>query len=163
VHKKIWSKETLIGGISRRKFLDLLGKAGGSLITLPFFASPGYGAAKGNPPQVSVVPSVPKKLLKNGLIVDGTGRKGFIGNLLMVGEKIEKIQPEDIPFTGEVIDCTDKVIAPGIIDVHSHMDWYLPIRGACGAEDPLHGPRRHHLRGGKLRIRRGWVQKGESL
>jgi N-acyl-D-amino-acid deacylase len=137
VHKKIWSKETLIGGISRRKFLDLLGKAGGSLIALPFFASPGYGAAKGNPPQVSVMPSIPKKLLKNGLIVDGTGRKGFMGNLLMVGEKIEKIQPGDIPFTGEVIDCTDKVIAPGIIDVHSHMDWYLPIQGHAELKIPF--------------------------
>ncbi len=27
------------------------------------------------------------------------------------------------------MDCTGSVIMPGIIDAHSHMDWYLPIKG----------------------------------
>ena len=29
------------------------------------------------------------------------------------------------------IDCTDRVVAPGFIDIHSHSDWLLP--------DPDHG------------------------
>ena len=68
-------------------------------------------------------------LLKNGLVVDGTGKKGFNGSLLIHDKKIEKISANEINVTGQVIDCSGLVIMPGIIDAHSHMDWYLPIKG----------------------------------
>ena len=70
--------------------------------------------------------STPHTLLKNGLIVDGTGSKAFKGSLLIKSHKIEKVIKEDVRFDGNTIDCTGKVIAPGIIDMHSHMDWVLP-------------------------------------
>ncbi len=68
----------------------------------------------------------PRTLLKNGLIVDGTGSKAFNGSLLINGHKIEKVIIEDASFDGNTIDCTGRVIAPGIIDMHSHMDSVLP-------------------------------------
>ena len=68
-------------------------------------------------------------LLKNGFVVDGTGKKGFNGSLLINDNRIEKIYPGEINATGRVIDCAGLVIMPGIIDAHSHMDWYLPIQG----------------------------------
>ena len=68
-------------------------------------------------------------LLKNGFVVDGTGEKGFNGSLLIHDNRIEKISPGEINATGRVIDCAGLVIMPGIIDAHSHMDWYLPIQG----------------------------------
>ena len=68
-------------------------------------------------------------LLKNGFIVDGTGEKGFNGSLLINDNRIEKISLCEINVTGRVIDCAGLVIMPGIIDAHSHMDWYLPIQG----------------------------------
>jgi len=68
-------------------------------------------------------------LLKNGFVVDGTGEKGFNGSLLIHDNRIEKISPGEIKATGRVIDCAGLVIMPGIIDAHSHMDWYLPIKG----------------------------------
>jgi N-acyl-D-amino-acid deacylase len=68
-------------------------------------------------------------LLKNGLIVDGTGKKAFYGDLLIRGERIETVTPADMIFGGKTIDCTGKVIAPGFIDAHSHMDWVLPVKG----------------------------------
>jgi N-acyl-D-amino-acid deacylase len=68
-------------------------------------------------------------LLKNGFIVDGTGKKGFNGSLLIHDNKIEKISAREIQAAGEVVDCAGLVIMPGIIDAHSHMDWYLPIKG----------------------------------
>ncbi len=68
-------------------------------------------------------------LLKNGLLVDGTGEKAFYGDLLINRDKIEAITPHDLQFDGKVIDCTGLVIAPGFIDMHSHMDWVLPIEG----------------------------------
>ena len=68
-------------------------------------------------------------LLKNGFVVDGSGEKGFNGSLLINDNRIEKISPGEITATGRVIDCAGLVIMPGIIDAHSHMDWYLPIQG----------------------------------
>jgi N-acyl-D-amino-acid deacylase len=68
-------------------------------------------------------------LLKNGFVVDGTGEKGFNGSLLINRSRIDKISPGEINMVGRVIDCTGLVIMPGIIDAHSHMDWYLPIQG----------------------------------
>ncbi len=67
-----------------------------------------------------------RTLLKNGLIVDGTGNKAFKGSLLINHHKIEKVITEDVSFDGNTIDCTGRVIAPGIIDMHSHMDSVLP-------------------------------------
>ena len=65
-------------------------------------------------------------LLKNGLLVDGTGKKGYRGNLLIIDDKIETLSQREIKTKAAVIDCTDKVIAPGFIDLHSHNDWFLP-------------------------------------
>jgi len=67
-----------------------------------------------------------RTLLKNGLLVDGTGQKAFTGSVLINNNKIEKIVNQEVLFDGHTIDCTGRVIAPGIIDMHSHMDWVLP-------------------------------------
>ncbi len=68
-------------------------------------------------------------LLKNGLIVDGTGKKGFTGDILINGPKIEAISETPISVESATFDCSGLVIAPGFIDVHSHMDWVLPLEG----------------------------------
>ncbi len=71
-------------------------------------------------------------LLKNGLILDGTGNKAFKGSLLINGDKIEDVIASDVVFDGPNIDCSGQVIAPGIIDMHSHMDWVTAaFRLAC--------------------------------
>lgn len=61
-------------------------------------------------------------LLKNGLIVDGTDRKGFPGDLLIKGPRIEEVFEKPVEMDCTTIDCSGKVIAPGFIDAHSHMD-----------------------------------------
>ena len=69
-------------------------------------------------------------LLKNGLIVDGTRRPGWVGDLLMAGEHIVamaapgQISPATLAAVEHLteVDCTDRVIAPGFIDVHTHDD-----------------------------------------
>ena len=67
-------------------------------------------------------------LLKDGLIVDGTGQPAYRGDLLIQDDRIEEVSSVPIDFEGEIIECTGKVIAPGFIDMHSHMDWILPAR-----------------------------------
>ncbi|MEP6789948.1 MAG: D-aminoacylase [Ramlibacter sp.] len=69
-------------------------------------------------------------LLENGLLVDGTGASGAPGDLLLVGDRIAAIGPglrDRLPAglalaDVQVRDCSDLVIAPGFIDVHTHDD-----------------------------------------
>jgi N-acyl-D-amino-acid deacylase len=79
----------------------------------------------------------PEILLKNGLIVDGTGAKGRIGNLLIKRSRIERVTEKAIPTNAKTIDCTGKVIAPGFIDAHSHYDWFLPSREKMELKAPF--------------------------
>lgn len=76
-------------------------------------------------------------LLKNGLIADGTGQKAYRGDLLIKGGRIEAVGPGQIEFGGETLDCAGKVVAPGFIDVHSHMDWVLPVEGHHELKSPF--------------------------
>jgi N-acyl-D-amino-acid deacylase len=76
-------------------------------------------------------------LLKSGLIADGTGEKAYPGDLVIEGGRIEAVGPGEIEFSGETIDCTGKVVAPGFIDVHSHMDWVLPARDHHELKSPF--------------------------
>jgi N-acyl-D-amino-acid deacylase len=78
-----------------------------------------------------------KIFLKNGLIVDGTGAKGFTGSLLLDKGVIATINPDKAPDDATVIDCTGLVIAPGFIDAHSHMDWVLPVKGRPEMKTPF--------------------------
>lgn len=76
-------------------------------------------------------------LLKNGYLVDGTGNPGYTGDLLIKGSQIETLSTEPIESECRSIDCTGKVIAPGFIDMHSHMDWILPIPGREELKSPF--------------------------
>lgn len=63
-----------------------------------------------------------KILIKNGLIVDGSGNDSFIADVLIVDEKIEKIGKITEKEEYELIDAKNKVVCPGFIDTHSHSD-----------------------------------------
>ncbi len=127
--------ETLTGTKqSRRKFLTLAGKVMAFLAAMPLLNITGRKAIASGVQASGLEPAISVKngnytLLKNGFIVDGTGKKGFQGNLLIDGDKIEKISEQEINAEGKVVDCTGLTVMPGIIDAHSHMDWYLPIKG----------------------------------
>ncbi len=68
-------------------------------------------------------------LLKSGFIIDGTGAGGYQGSLLIKDGVIYRISAGTVRAAATVIECAGKVIAPGFIDVHSHLDWRLPLRG----------------------------------
>lgn len=76
-------------------------------------------------------------VLKNGLIVDGTGDSPAVGNVLIRSGRIQRVSARPIRITGMVIDCTDRVIAPGFIDAHSHLDWHLPFKGHDALKYPF--------------------------
>lgn len=62
-----------------------------------------------------------KTAIINGLIVDGSGEKGYCGNILIDRGRIEKIG-SFAPYAEKIIDAHGCVVCPGFIDTHSHSD-----------------------------------------
>lgn len=62
-------------------------------------------------------------VIKNGCIVDGTGMPRIFGDLAILDGTIERLGGE-IPThqAREVIEADGKIVAPGVIDPHTHYD-----------------------------------------
>jgi N-acyl-D-amino-acid deacylase len=75
-------------------------------------------------------------LIRNGTIVDGTGRPSFKADLLIEGDRIARIgEALESTAAGRVVDATGLIVAPGFLDMHSHSDLTLWAQG--GAESAL--------------------------
>ena len=61
-------------------------------------------------------------LLKNGRIIDPANKRDEVGNLLVIDGRIADQSAIRNPQSAiEEIDCTGKIIAPGLIDLHVHL------------------------------------------
>ncbi len=71
-------------------------------------------------------------LLQGGIVVDGTGAPAFAADVAITGDRIARIAPEGIAAdrAARVIDVTGLVVAPGFIDIHSHLDPLLRLPAA---------------------------------
>ena len=69
--------------------------------------------------------------IANGLIVDGTGKAAFRGDIVLEKDRIaavEPVVPDAPPAAGpDVVDAAGCVVTPGFIDAHSHSDAYLVL------------------------------------
>ena len=61
-------------------------------------------------------------LIRNGLLVDGTGAAGVVTSVGIRGGRIAEIGALTGATARETIDASGLVIAPGFIDVHTHVD-----------------------------------------
>lgn len=61
-------------------------------------------------------------LLRNGVLFDGAGAAGISGSVLIDGDRIAATGEFAAPAGCSVIDCAGLAIAPGFIDLHSHLD-----------------------------------------
>jgi dihydropyrimidinase len=72
-------------------------------------------------------------LIKNGKVVTETEAK--VKDILVVDDKIKKID-ENIEYPGaEIIDATEKIVIPGGVDVHTHLNLHT---GNYVAEDDFY-------------------------
>jgi N-acyl-D-amino-acid deacylase len=90
-------------------------------------------------------------VIRNGLIVDGSGGPSFVGDIALDGQRIVAVsKPGDLPVASGVreIDATGLLVTPGFVDVHTHYDaqvtwdpWLTPsswhgvttvVMGNCG-------------------------------
>lgn len=66
-------------------------------------------------------------LIKNGAIIDGTGKKRFAGDIGIKKDTIDQIGSLGNNRAKKVIDAQGKVVAPGFIDILNHSDGYLTL------------------------------------
>jgi N-acyl-D-amino-acid deacylase len=74
-------------------------------------------------------------IIKNGLIIDGSGSPGFHAAVLVKDESVTIHRGDPNHFEAQrVIDASDQVVCPGFVDLHSHAG--LTIMG-----EPHHDPK----------------------
>jgi N-acyl-D-amino-acid deacylase len=64
-------------------------------------------------------------LVRGGLVVDGSGDPAVRADVGIVGDRIVAAGEIPDPVAARVIDATERVVAPGFIDVHVHSETAL--------------------------------------
>jgi N-acyl-D-amino-acid deacylase len=68
-------------------------------------------------------------LISGGLVVDGTGAPGIHADVGVKGKTIVAVGHLSRAEATSVIDASGLVVAPGVIDIHSHSDYSLLVDG----------------------------------
>ncbi len=74
-------------------------------------------------------------LIKNGTLI--TASESFPSDILIEGETITRIAPDLEPGPAQVIDASGKLVLPGGVDAHTHLD--LPMFGTVSSDDHYTG------------------------
>ena len=75
-------------------------------------------------------------LIRGGTVIDGSGAPRFVADVALKGDRIALVSREPIATTRatRTIDATSRVVAPGFIDLHAHID---PLPQLPGAESAV--------------------------
>ena len=74
-------------------------------------------------------------LIRDGMIIDGTGNPGFYGAVGVEDERVAILRGDLVGIEARrVIDATGRVVCPGFIDMHAHS-------GLVILAEPLHEPK----------------------
>jgi N-acyl-D-amino-acid deacylase len=66
-------------------------------------------------------------LIRGGHVVDGTGAPGFDADVSIADGRIVAVERRSSRSARRVIDARGQVVAPGLIDIHTHSDFTLPL------------------------------------
>jgi N-acyl-D-aspartate/D-glutamate deacylase len=61
-------------------------------------------------------------VIRNGTIVDGTGRAHFVGDVAVTGGVLTQVGGTVVGEGQEEIDATGLLVTPGFVDIHTHFD-----------------------------------------
>jgi N-acyl-D-aspartate/D-glutamate deacylase len=64
-------------------------------------------------------------IVRNGTVVDGTGAPSRQADVGIVGDRIVAVAPALGGSAIRVIDATDRLVTPGFVDIHTHLDAQL--------------------------------------
>jgi N-acyl-D-amino-acid deacylase len=64
-------------------------------------------------------------LVRDGWVVDGSGRAPFRGDVAITDGKIEHVGAVNGHRADRVIEAGGRIVCPGFVDPHSHSDWSL--------------------------------------
>ena len=65
-----------------------------------------------------------KTLFQNGTIYDGSGEKPYVGDVLIEDDRILEVGKALRAEADKVVDLSGRQICPGLIDAHSHNDFF---------------------------------------
>jgi N-acyl-D-aspartate/D-glutamate deacylase len=68
-------------------------------------------------------------IIRNGLIVDGTGNPSFHGDVAVRDGRVAAIGHLSGKSARRTIDAAGLVVAPGFIDIHNHSDYTIVVDG----------------------------------
>jgi N-acyl-D-aspartate/D-glutamate deacylase len=87
-------------------------------------------------------PPIADVLIRGGLIFSGADAPGFVGDVVIQGDRIAYVGRPRGDRARQVIDAAGKIVAPGFIDAHTHPDSFL------GSRDPA------------IRVNAPWLAQG---
>lgn len=64
-------------------------------------------------------------LIRNGMVMDGSGEKAARADIIVEDNRIKDIGLFPDAEASRVIDATGLAVAPGFIDAHTHLDFFL--------------------------------------
>jgi N-acyl-D-amino-acid deacylase len=66
-------------------------------------------------------------IIKNAVIIDGTGAPAYRGDVAIDDHKISNVGDLNRSGARHIVDAGGSAVTPGFIDMHSHADFSLPV------------------------------------